>query len=250
MTSIKISGLTEQTTASDTDLLPVASSAGTAKRMTLANFVKWLAGKFAPAGYGLGGCGKTVHISYQSDLDDIEENGWYSIIADTGILFDGVAYLYDCMLEVSMVNEYSGMQTLKWPSGLITYRSKENEWYPWVWVNPPMSPGGIHRTTEIYDDLPVYVRTFSIGTLAYGSGKIVDGVIPPDVEVISISGFMYLEDDGATVSLPSNANIVVTTGGSVEAYLFNPDNEDENPGDYNIRDNHTIVTIKFINPNE
>ena len=45
MASIKISGLTEQTTASDTDLLPVASSAGMAKRMTLANFVTWLASK-------------------------------------------------------------------------------------------------------------------------------------------------------------------------------------------------------------
>lgn len=55
MASIKISGLTEQTIAAESDLIPVASSAGTAKKMALSTLLSYIKEKL--------GFGTTSHTT-------------------------------------------------------------------------------------------------------------------------------------------------------------------------------------------
>ena len=112
----------------------------------------------APAGYGLGeSSSKSVGTwnaaaqngFYYSDLGGPDSGSYYGVVANGQY----------------GVNEYS---QLVWNSGNGTmavrhYRS--NTYTPWEWDNPPMSAGVEYRTTERYNNLPVYTAIIDGGAI-------------------------------------------------------------------------------------
>ena len=174
MASIKISGLTEQTTASDTDLLPVASSAGTAKRMTLANFVTWLTSKlnskFAPAGYGLGEAGGKK-LTSADNINNIFSNGFYSWYDSAPVNAPSpymVMVVYSSYFG-NIVQEFYRLDMGKYSKCCRYYDN--GTWEELEWVNPPMTLGVEYRTTERWNGKAVYTALIDCGAGPNGTFK-------------------------------------------------------------------------------
>lgn len=209
MASIKISGLTEQTTASDTDLLPVASSTGIAKRITLANFVKWLAGKFAPSGYGYGGKSVTFTSTLLRSDAELEgvlepiylamESGETKLIRFAGYP-DNSDYAWFGILSKSSNNYGSLLVQSSYAKGSLVSKAKfGGVWQPLEWVNPRMLLGVEYRTTERWNDKPVYTQLVNCGFGPNSTQK----AIAFAYSVIRCFGFCDA-GGGYTISLPLN----------------------------------------------
>lgn len=127
---------------------------------------QYLMERCAPAGFGLGGNGKLVEISSISDIDSLSNNGWYSIHSGNQISVAGFSFSA-CMLEISSLTENHGWQTIRFPGKTYTVTRFKNDgvWGEWEWDNPPMAVGVEYRTTERWQDKPVYYKVVDFGGL-------------------------------------------------------------------------------------
>lgn len=122
----------------------------------------------APAGYGLGEYAPTLISNC-----NILRNGWYQVDASTANIPD--------------VGLTSGVLRIDEATGDLVYQSLylyvpgkvhkmervhfSGTWYPWEWVNPPMSVGVEYRTVERYQGKPVYVKLVDCGALPNSASK-------------------------------------------------------------------------------
>ena len=112
----------------------------------------------APAGYGLGeDSSKSVGTwnaanqngFYYSGLGGPDSNGYYGVV---------VSGQYS-------VNEYA---QLVWNSGngaMAVRHYRRNAYTPWEYITPPMATGVEYRTTERYNNLPVYTAIIDGGAI-------------------------------------------------------------------------------------
>ena len=223
MASIKISGLTEQTTANDTDLLPVASSAGMAKQMTLANFVTWLASKlnskFAPAGYGLGGFAQDVT---GKNLNDIAHNGFYQWSTAINSPFDWGYMLHIESGESATQIAYAIAYTDGYLNATKTRKKVGwGTWGEWEWVNPPMGLGVEYRTTERWQGKSVYAMAVDFGTMPNSTHKILVHGISNIERVIFCTGS---SSDGCILPYHTNAHDVELSANTTDIVIKNTTN--------------------------
>lgn len=178
----------------------------------------------APGGFGLGD--DATLISADTDLNSITKNGWYQFsgnpINSPTNDQDGWGGAYSYM-EVSARNSQNLTQTI-FCSNSASYMGCKikrariaNTWYPWEWINPPMSLNTEYRTTERYLGKPVYVKLLNCGTIpAQGTHK--DLVISPDVNsIISVSAYSsmrgntlpYYDANGVRYSITGSGTTVM-----------------------------------------
>ena len=159
----------------------------------------------APAGYGLGeDSSKSVGTwnaanqngFYYSDLGGPNSNGYYGVV---------VSGQYGA-------NEYAQLVCSSENGAMAVRHYRRNAYTPWEYITPPMTTGVEYRTTERYNNLPVYtaiidggaipstnsqkfvkhnkaanqIVRYSISTNAYGTavpGFSFNGSVPQDVSI-------------------------------------------------------------------
>ena len=154
----------------------------------------------APAGYGLGESTPTLISNC-----NIAGNGWYRVDASTANIPD--AGLTSGVLRIDEATGSLIYQSLYfYASGKVHKMERihsSGTWYPWEWVNPPMSLGVEYRTTERYQGKPVYVKLVDCGNVASGTKTINFGYSDSQVFVISVHGVMK-SSSGKSFTAPRN----------------------------------------------
>lgn len=148
----------------------------------------------APGGYGLGGGAK--ELSAADDLNNIRVTGWYnwSYNSHPQNAPDNNWREYGCAMHVfaTAPGGYA-IQTVYDLSDDITHgcaiqrticpTSSGDIYYPWEWINPPMTLGVEYRTTERYLGKPVYVKVVDCGSCPANGYKDIeygaDGIVLP-----------------------------------------------------------------------
>ena len=103
--------------------------------------------------------------------DSITANGVY----DTAVSIQG--YVESCIIwhkqhSANYAEQYA-TSVLGQIEGSILHRVKiQGDWQPWEFINPPMVPGVEYRTTERFNDDPVYCRMVTINDLAANSTQL------------------------------------------------------------------------------
>lgn len=87
----------------------------------------------------------------------------------------GTLWRYGYNYGVLTATNYSGLQAIRTFYGEV--------WQPWEWVNPPMVPGVLYRTTKRYNGKPVYAYCEDMGYMPNKSTTsktlgIGDGILP------------------------------------------------------------------------
>lgn len=173
----------------------------------------------APAGYGLGLTGS--HLTTLSNADDAQCNGWYHIDANTtnGVGHNAILRV-DCEAWAHCIQTaYGASYSSSTP--LIMRRVKNNGvWGEWEWENPPMVLGVEYRTTERYNNKPVYTKLLNFGTPLSGfgvnfsnetvtairhTGRLGNNSLPY-ADVIADTWFAYVHITGNTIFLFCNSN--------------------------------------------
>lgn len=150
----------------------------------------------APSGYGLGDAG-----TWMTNLDDAINSGFYAwtntaqnIPFDYGVL---LALRRDAnrATQISIDPYMAG-------HGAIAVRHKNSDgWYPWEYVNPPMSVGVEYRTTERYMGKTVFAKLVNFGALPNKSNKNVGYRSNGSTGVVSLTGML---SDGCCISAGYN----------------------------------------------
>ena len=173
----------------------------------------------APAGYGLGGTDATQladvpeNESGNKDLNLAVNNGWYYIYNSQnydnfpGTSDGGPDGGYHVMrvdtFRTLTQTIYFGYQD--W-AGCIIKRYQYHgtgAWSEWEWINPPMVPGVLYRTTERFNGWqPVYIIAISCGTMPdANSTKTVAHGVSGISAIVSKGGYMSVS--GSTpLSIP------------------------------------------------
>lgn len=110
----------------------------------------------APGGFGLGSRSPKNVESW----DDATANGFYMGPAPSGFgsgsLWGFTSNLGDSFITQTIYTDKG--------NGCVAIRFRlNNVWQPWEWVNPPMELGVEYRTTERYNEKPVYVQLVDLG---------------------------------------------------------------------------------------
>lgn len=66
---------------------------------------------------------------------------------------------------------YGGLEVCIYGNQFLHKSLWNGVWRPWEWVNPPMQLGVEYRTTERYNDKPVYVKMVNFGTMPNATTK-------------------------------------------------------------------------------
>ena len=85
----------------------------------------------------------------------------------------------------------------------------------WEYVNPPMLEGVEHRTTERFNDKPVYTKLINAGTLPAGNLTKFVTIAQERVDVMELKGFMTRDDNGGYFPLPHFDGV----SGNLDAYI-------------------------------
>lgn len=108
----------------------------------------------APAGYGLGNKDNTPIIDNWGTLNAVVQPGWYKVAFDTWFVGEAI------MRVDAMGNQI--VQTFMQFDGVFTIgrraKAVNSDWAEFEWENPTMIPGVEYRTTERYNDKPVYAK--------------------------------------------------------------------------------------------
>lgn len=115
----------------------------------------------APAGYGLG---EVMEFSSIENIDNLYLSGNYRFFVDGGFSVAG-ANLWSFYMRVDGYDENNCTQTIYCGgagAGVIR-RTKYSTWGEWEWENPPMVLGVEYRTTERWNDKPVYCKLVDLG---------------------------------------------------------------------------------------
>lgn len=157
----------------------------------------------APSGFGLGETTPgdiPIGTSGTRDINLAVKTGWYYItsnltydnspIGKTGFPPGGYHVMRVEGFYFITQTIYFGYQTF---TGCAVQRHTLNAnnygaWSEWEWVNPPMQLGVEYRTTERYNEKPVYTKLFDFGYLPVNTFKIVAHNIANVQQVLSITG--------------------------------------------------------------
>lgn len=124
--------------------------------------VAYLLKHCAPAGYGLGGDGRSI-----SDFDSIDFNGFFVAAGDVlnAPPFGNGTYTYGWGFASTRYREF--VEVTYYPSLSVAMRCRRRKsggvWGEWEFENPPMTEGVEYRTTERYKEKPVYVCLVNAG---------------------------------------------------------------------------------------
>ena len=146
----------------------------------------------APAGYGLGeNEGKSLE---NVDLDTVFKAGVYYVKTGCTHVPDGTSNSWSNLVVICgrvPVQEYypaNGGADGEWSSYLRRIYHVTKGWQPWEWVNPPMKLGVEYRTTERYQEKPVYAKVVYFGKLPNNTEKAVSHGIANLSRVVSVEG--------------------------------------------------------------
>ena len=115
--------------------------------------------KKAPSGYGLGGNASKV-VSSLTELDTITDNGWYGFSC-MGTNIMGIIFNFASVF-VSRYGNFSFQELRIANRTCVLYRYYNGTtWFDWEIDNPPMALGKEYRTTERFNDEPVYRKIVS-----------------------------------------------------------------------------------------
>ena len=121
----------------------------------------------APAGFGLGM--ESYYNVSSVGIDNTTKNGWYRLAEDKSpvgqiAILRVDSYRTDLTIVQTIYPVSGGLQGIE-----LRRYSKSGIWQPWEWVNPPMVPGVEYRTTERWQDKPVYTMLIDIGETPVGT---------------------------------------------------------------------------------
>ena len=172
----------------------------------------------APAGFGLGRA-KNITVG---ELGSTTAPGWY-FIDNEKMTFNAASSNY-WYLHVKAYTDGARhcRQTLYSVDGVVELvRCRYNDtWTEWEWVNPPVKIGQTYRTTERYNEKPVYIKLVDCGNAPNNTNKAVayaeEGtVIPIDCrgQIVSMdaNGTIYGEylDDSYTYGAVKGKTLAV-----------------------------------------
>ena len=176
----------------------------------------------APAGYGLG----TFYSTEIDDCDTATKNGWYHVKGATlNKPFNKVgALLVACRGSTQMYQLFFVGETYNTGGSCIIVRSMYGgEWGPWEWVNPPMAPGAEYRTTERYQEKPVYVKVVNFGKIPQSTSS-----NPPYVAhgIANIKEMVYCSGQFADAAVPWHAdgNELIVSANKTNIWVYHPNN--------------------------
>lgn len=129
----------------------------------------------APTGYGLGGYCKMIN-----SWNNAYSCGWYSSMGDAP---DNEAFWHG----IVSVDPNTGRLIQRVWKAHPTFRGEciryfdNGSFSEWEWVNPPMVSGVEYRTTERYNNKPVYTQTLTLAcpsngasaSINFGTGRII-----------------------------------------------------------------------------
>lgn len=176
----------------------------------------------APAGYGLGTQNEVV-ISSLSELDNTWRNGWYKFQTFNEENIEGhkLGLLYVNSSTSSVEQIFVPYRN---PYRLIRVNHAEDGWGVWEYENPPMVLGVEYRTTERWQNKPVYTMLVDCGTMPNKSQKLVN-FNKDSTRALRCIGFT---DDGGTFPsftygnridvMAHTGTIIINTDYDVSAY--------------------------------
>lgn len=140
----------------------------------------------APGGFGLGTAAATA-----TDLNQTVLSGWYSCAGSS----NGPSSNFCGWLLVSSRTGAGGMirqdawNALAQPDHFARY-AVDGVWTPWEYVNPPMQLGVEYRTTERYQQLPIYTKAVNFGAAPNTTSKTVEHGITGFNQCVDVSGIL------------------------------------------------------------
>ena len=176
----------------------------------------------APAGYGLG----EAELISMADIDSITYPGWY--------------YSNESATLGGYTSNRWWMQVLAYGRGttfatqrLITFNSGcgyelvrhkiNGTWGEWEWVNPPLSFGVEYRTTERYNEKPVYVKCVNYGHIAEGTTTIEHGISDIDdvvgLDIINRT-YGFFSNSAEVHSAADRTNVSVTSAWAMGGLVY------------------------------
>lgn len=166
----------------------------------------------APGGFGLG----NDEVLYNVDANECLNNGWYAPGKNTPV--EGIWIVRaDAAYEYVRQTAYAICNSNAVPDYVVCRRNfSKNKWYPWEWVNPPMTLGAEYRTTERFQGKPVYVKTINMGNLPGNSVKQVNFQNRNVVDkIVSVTG-QCTSDSGVGISMPYHTG----SGPNLETVIY------------------------------
>ncbi len=131
----------------------------------------------APSGFGLGtGFANAPGV----DANQIVANGIYA--ANQNVPISGVTFIVEAKVGATAANQIQYAYAYRPSSGAPTASTVQRRvcdngtWGVWEWVNPPMVLGVEYRTTERYNQKPVYTKLVDCGAGPNKTRKTVSGV--------------------------------------------------------------------------
>lgn len=112
----------------------------------------------APSGYGLGVFDTSNPIT-KEELNNPTGNGWRFISADRAEWGDILPSTIWGVVRIDGFDTAWCTETIYdsyWGWNLTRGKGGGSGWTPWEWINPPMIPGVEYRTTERWNERPVF----------------------------------------------------------------------------------------------
>lgn len=102
--------------------------------------------------------------------DDGERHVVFNVTASDAPLYGGVW----TVIAYKINNDYGVVQAISYNGSApsVLYIRKATAWGAWEWENPPMANGVEYRTTERFQNYPVYVKSLAIGGISKGDNAI------------------------------------------------------------------------------
>lgn len=141
----------------------------------------------APGAYGLG---YSVNWDYPS-ANDIQVTGFYTCNVDV----PSNAYWYGMHIRYDANSAYQYFTHVE--QYYCAERRKINGvWQPWEWVNPPMTLGVEYRTTERWNDAPVYTMLINFGAMPNATTGYANNVLPKTMRNAVLTGYAEWVENG------------------------------------------------------
>ena len=156
----------------------------------------------APAGFGLG----DAVLIYPEDLDNTTAPGWYHISGTMTINNITANYWYMTVVaygngEQHCIQKLYPISSSAFEVELVRARHS-GTWYAWECDNPPLIIGKEYRTTDRYQDKPVYVKVIDGGTLPDTTSKEITHAVTNRDILVDIYGIVTNPDNGRTRVIP------------------------------------------------
>lgn len=177
----------------------------------------------APGGFGLGGGAKV--LAPADNLNDVWQAGWYAwdVAPQNAPTVGGSLVPYCSMNVLNKGGSYNMHQIVQTFEGYEIHRyydGSKQTWSEWAWANPPMMAGVEYRTTERYNEKPVYAKMLNFGALPNSTSKSFTHGISSLGYVVDIYGQGVAGQD-VKVSVDTT-NITITSTSNLSAVTAYP----------------------------